>query len=155
MKQFYLLAAVMVLILPSLAIIAQTDKTADEQIMVKRVVEDYLSKRDPEAVRRALSGDAKIISVDGRGKIVVTLISKPAKLMPDGFVVYPEQRIAAIDITEGGATVKVESEFPAYLKTAVTPHKHVQYISLLKAKGEWKIVSILMPPLRFTETASK
>lgn len=37
---------------------------------------------------------------------------------------------------------------------AVT-RKHIQYISLLKINGEWKMVGILMPPLSFAETASK
>lgn len=153
MKQYFI-TAILVIFLP-LFVAAQTDKTTDEQLAVKRVVEDYLSKKDPETVKRALSNDAKIISVDGRGRVIVTPISKPSKQRANTTVVSPEQRIAAIDVTEDGASVKVESEFLADQKSAVSPRKHIQYVSLLKVNGEWKIVSILMPPLKFAETVSK
>jgi hypothetical protein len=114
-----------------------------------------LSKKDPEAVKRVLSDDAKIISIDGRGQVIETPISKPFKQRANTTVVLPEQRITAVDVTEDGASVKVESEFSADQKSAVLPRKHIQYVSLLKVNGEWKIVSILMPPLKFAETASK
>jgi ABC-type thiamine transport system substrate-binding protein len=154
MKLHFLLIAFLVLVSPLLAL-AQTDQTNDDQTTVKRVVEDYLSKKDLKAVERSLSADAKIISVDGRRRVVETLISKPSKQRADVTTVLPEQKITAIDVTEGGASVKVESEFSADLKPAVTPRKHIQYISLLKVGGEWKIVSILMPPIKFAEVASK
>ena len=154
MKRHFLFVAFLVLVAPLLAL-AQTDQINDEQTTVRRVVEDYLSKKDLIAVERSLSADAKIISVDGRGRVVETLVSKPSKQRADATTILPEQRITAIDVTEGGASVKVESEFSADSKPAVTPRKHVQYISLLKVNGEWKIVSILMPPLRFAEVASK
>lgn len=154
MKRHLLFGAFLMLVSPLLAL-AQTDNTNDEQITVKRVVEDYLSKKDLKAVERSLSADAKIISVDGRGRVVETLISKPSKQSKDTTTVLPEQRITAVDVTESGASVKVESEFSAGSKVAVTPTKHIQYVSLLKVSGEWKIVSILMPPLKFAEVASK
>ena len=154
MKRHLLLTAIFMLISP-LLIPAQSDKTNDEQIAVRRVVEDYLSKKDLQAVKRALSADAKIISVDGRGRVVETLMSKPFRQRTDVTTVLPEQRIVAIDVTEDGASVKVESEFPSDLKPAVMPRKHIQYVSLLKVNGEWKIVSILMPPLKFAEATSK
>lgn len=153
MKQCFLMA--ILLLVSPLFVMAQTDKTNDEQIAVKRVVEDYLSKKDPEAVKHALSADAKIISVGGRGHVIETPISKPFKQRANSTVVLPEQRIAAIDVTEDGASVKVESEFSADQISAVSPRKHIQYVSLLKVNGEWKIISILMPPLKFAETASK
>lgn len=154
MKRHLLFVALLVLVSPLLAM-AQTDNTNDEQTTVKRVVEDYLSKKDLEAVKRSLSADAKIISVDGRGRVVETLISKQSKQRADATTVLPEQKITAIDVTEGGASVKVESEFSSEMKSSVSPRKHVQYVSLLKINGEWKIVSILMPPLKFAEVASK
>jgi hypothetical protein len=154
MKRHFLFVAFLVMVSP-LLVLAQTSQTNDEQIAVKRVVEDYLSKKDLKAIERSLSADAKIISVDERGRIVETLVSKLSKQRADATTILPEQKITAIDVTEGGASVKVESEFSADLKPTVTPRKHVQYISLLKAGGEWKIVSILMPPLKFAEVASK
>ncbi len=154
MKRHLLFLAFLVLVSP-LAALAQTEQTNDEQTAVKRVVEDYLSKKDLKAVERSLASNAKIISVDGRGRVVETLISKPSKQRTDATTVLPEQKIIAIDIMEGGASVKVENEFSADLKPAVMARKHVQYISLLKVGGEWKIVSILMPPLGFAQAASK
>ena len=151
MKRHLLFVAFLMLVSPLLAM-AQTNQTNDEQTAVKRVVEDFLSGK---AVGRSLSADAKIISVGGRGRVVETLISKPYKQRAGVTTVLPEQTIAAIDVTEGGASVKVESEFPSDMKPSVSPRKHIQYLSLLKVNGEWKIVSILMPPLRFAEVASK
>lgn len=154
MKKHFIFLALLVLVSPLLAM-AQTNQSNDEQLAVKRVVEDYLSKKDLKAVERALSSDAKIISVDSRGRVVETPVSKPSKQQANATTILPEQKITLIDVTEGGASVKVESEFSSDLKPSVSPRKHVQYVSLLKVNGEWKIVSILMPPLKFTEVASK
>ena len=154
MKRHLLFVALLVLVSPLLTL-AQSNQPNDEQTVVKRVVDDYLSKKDLKAVERSLSTDAKIISVDGRGRVVETLISKSSKQRAEATTVLPDQRITAIDVTEGGASVKVESEFSSELKASVSPQKHVQYVSLLKVNGEWKIVSILMPPLKFAEVASK
>jgi DNA-binding transcriptional regulator/RsmH inhibitor MraZ len=99
MKRHFLFVAFLLLASPLLAL-AQTDQSNDEQASVKRIVEDYLSKKDSEAVKRSLSSDAKIISVDGRGRVVETLISKPSKQRADATSVLPEQRITAIDVTE-------------------------------------------------------
>ncbi len=154
MKQHFFSAAILVLVLPLLAM-AQTNNANSEQTAVKRVVEDYLSKKDSEAVKRSLSADAKIISVDGRGRVVETLISRPSKQRADATTILPEQKVTTIDVTESGASVKVESEFPSEVKPSILPHKHIQYISLLKINGEWKIVSVLMPPLKFAEVARK
>lgn len=155
MKRHLLLTATLMLISPLLGF-GQSDNAGDEQSNVRRVVENYLSKKDPEAVKRAFSADAKIISVNAKsGKLTETLISKPFKQPAGSSSISPGQTIAAIDVTEDGASVKVESEFPADKTPAVSPRKHVQYISLLKISGEWKIVGILMPPLKFAETASK
>ncbi len=67
MKRHFLFVAFLVLVAPLLAL-AQTDQTNDEQTTVRRVVEDYLSKKDLKAVEHSLSADAKIFSVDGRGR---------------------------------------------------------------------------------------
>jgi len=138
----------------SLAVVAQESPTNNENDAVRGVVQAYLND-NVELKKRALHPDAKIISVDGRGRVVETLISKPFKQRAGVTITLPEQRIAAVDVTVKGASVKVESEFPADKTPAVTPRKHIQYISLLKVNGEWKIVSILMPPQRFAEVASK
>ena len=138
----------------SLAAVAQESPANNENDAVRQLVQAYLND-NVELKKRALHPDAKIISVDGRGRVVETLISKRSKQRAGAAIALPEQRIAAVDVTVEGASVKVETEFPADKTPVVTPRKHIQYISLLKVSGEWKIVSILMPSLKFAEVATK
>ena len=127
------------------AVTAQTGLT-DEQL-VKQAVNTYIAKNDAEAVKRVLSPEAKIISIDtANKKVTESLISRPYKAKTGETVSPGAQKITAVDITDGGALVKVETTLSA---PGVTPQPHTQYISLLKVGQEWKIVSILMPPLRF------
>jgi len=151
MKKFSLPIAALLLSLPFLAHAQEVDATKEKEA-VRRAVESYLAK-DREMLKRVLYPGAKIFSVESSGKkITKTLISAPAKrLRPGATVFLPPQRIIAIDVTAEGASVKVESDLSSGPAPAVEPRKHIQYISLLKLGGEWKIVSILMPPLRFAE----
>ncbi len=120
--------------------------------MVKQTVESYINK----TAQDIFHPNAKIFSTDGAGKrLIETPINKPYKPKKGETTGQSSQRIVAFDITEDGASVKVETEFPSGMNPAVTPRRHIQYISLLKVNGQWKIVSILMPPLRFTEMAIK
>ena len=154
MKRMLPLAAALLLSLPLLANAQQDVEPHSERDAVRRVVETYLSKSDPVMVRRTLSPNARIISIEsGGGRVVETPIATPANRRTRGTVTIPAQRIVDIDVTEDGAMVKVESVFAGNSTPAVTPPRHIQYISLLRINGEWKIVSILMPPLRFIETA--
>lgn len=147
-KIWFLVISTIILSVPAFAQSISNDDSA----AVRQVVDIYLAKKDLNAVRRTLSPDAKIISVDSaRGRVVETLISKPTK-KTEGTVVEPSQKIVAVDIAANGATVKVESEFAAGMPA---PAKHFQYISLLKIGGDWKIVSILMPSMEFAQTAIK
>lgn len=122
--------------------LAQT--SSNDETAVRTVVDTYLAKKDTGAVERTLSPGAKIISVDGRGRVIETPIGKPAKLTR-GMMVLPSQSIVAVDIASDGATVKVQSDFSA---GPLAVPAHFQFISLLKIGGEWRIVSILMPPGR-------
>jgi Putative lumazine-binding len=150
MKRNSLLIAILFLCLPLLAQ-AQTSDTKSEETPVRQAVESYLNKTSQTVLHR----DAKIISTDGAGKrlIETSFDAKPGKLKKGETVGESSQRIVAVDMTTGGASVKVETEFASDAK--LTPHKHIQYISLLKINGEWKIVSILMPPLKFAESVGK
>lgn len=132
---------------------AQAIDKFSEQEAVRKTIETYLAKSDLKAVKHVLADDAQIISVDARtGRIVQTpFTAKRRKPYPNETVVSPAQKIVAIDVAESSASAKVESEFPAVAELNVSPRKHVQYISLLKINGEWKIASILMPPLKFAE----
>ena len=149
MKRNFVAIAILLICLPLLAE-AQTSDAKSEELLVRQTVESYINKTS----QNVLHPDAKIISVDGSGKTFSEVkINKPFKLQKDVTTVESQQKISAIDVTTDGASVKVETEFPS--DSNVAPRKHIQYISLLKLKGEWKIVSILMPPLRFAELASK
>jgi hypothetical protein len=137
--------------LPLLAA-AQTSDISLEEAIVKQTVESYINKTN----QNVLHPDAKIFSTDGTGKrLLETPINKPYKPKKGETIGQSSQRIVAADITESGASVKVETEFPADANSSLTLLRHIQYISLLKVNGEWKIVSILMPPLKFAQTAIK
>ncbi len=143
MKQTLFLAAFLCLALPFMA---ASQELTDEQL-VRKTVNIYIAKNDVEAVKRVLSPDAKIISVDtANKKILESLISKPYQPKTGEAISPSVQKITAVDLTNGGALVKVETTFST---PGVAPGPHTQYISLLKVGLEWKIVSILMPPLRF------
>lgn len=143
MKQTLFLAAFLCLALP---FAAAAQELTDEQL-VRKTVNIYIAKNDAEAVRRILSPDAKIITVDtANKKVLESLISKPYQPKPGETVSPSVQKITAVDLTDGGALVKVETTLSA---PGAAPVPHTQYISLLKVGLEWKIVSILMPPLRF------
>ncbi len=150
MKRNFWLIAILFLCLPLLAQ-AQAFDAKSEETLVKQSVESYLNKTS----QTVLHPDAKIISVDGTGKrlIETSFDAKPYKLKKGEFIRESSQRIIAVDIATDGASVKVETEFA--LDEKFTLPKHIQYISLLKLNGEWKIVSILMPPLRFAESVGK
>jgi hypothetical protein len=144
MKRTLLFSLFLFLAMPLMAA-AQNAGPADE-LAVRQVIDTYISGNDAEAKNRLFSDNAKIIST-ANNKVTETSLAvsyRPKQRKMSSSV----QKIAAIDLTEGGALVKVETTFSADTPP-VTPQPHIQYISLLKAGGEWKIVSILMPPARF------
>ncbi|MBA2620743.1 MAG: nuclear transport factor 2 family protein [Acidobacteria bacterium] len=137
----------------SLAAIAQDSQTNRENDVVRQVVQDYLGD-NIELKQRTLSPDAKIIGVNSKsGKVTATPFSKPRKTIKGAIEIHPTQRIVAVDVAPGAATVKVESEFAPF-SAGEKARRHFQYLSLLKLAGEWKIVSDLMPT-EFEESASK
>lgn len=149
MKRNFVAIAILLICLSLLAK-AQSSDAKSEETLVRQTVESYINK----TTQNVLHPDAKIISVDGSGKGFSEFkINKPIKPQKGVITVESQQKISAIDVTIDGASVKVETEFTS--DSNVVPRKHIQYISLLKLNGEWKIVSILMPPLKFTELVSK
>ena len=133
-------------------VMAQQAGADRERDAVRRVVETYLYAEEGEERKRAISPLAKILSVDASGgKIIETPISKPAK-RHKGARERSRQRIVSVDVVEGAASVKVETDLSSDTLKAPT---HLHYLSLMKVGGEWKIVGILMPPLRAPETVGK
>ena len=147
-KKLLIVAA---LLLP-LSFPAKAQDKETEEMAVRRVVETYLYAEEVEEKRRVIYPKAKIYSVnEDDGKLTETPIAAPAKKMPKGSKTgRSRQKIASVDVIGQGAAVKVETDFAS---VEIQGRKHFQYISLLKVKGEWKIMSILMPPVRFAEPA--
>jgi len=143
----FLLLMVMLLCVPMMCQAQEAATTTDkERDAVRQVVETYLYSEEPEERKRTLYAQTKILSVDQDGmKVVETAISKPAKRVPGRVSTKSRQKLVNIDLTDGGASVKVETDLSS--DTDPIP-KHIQFISLLKVNNEWKIVSILMPPIR-------
>lgn len=122
---------------------SQETGSAGEQEAVRRVVETYLYAEETEERKRTMFDHARVLSVapDGR-KVTETPVSKSSPRRK-GEKVRSRQKIVSIDLAGGAAVVKVETDLS--FGTANTP-KHLHYLSLLKVNGEWKIVSVLMPP---------
>ena len=147
-----LLFLMVVLLSLPLIVKAQEAGNDKEKNAIRQVVETYLFAEEGEERKRTISPQAKILSVDpGGSKVIETPVSKSAT-KPKGARERSRQKIVSMDVTEGGAAVKVETELSS--DTLKIP-KHIHYLSLLKVSGEWKIVGILMPPLRTSEPAGK
>ena len=145
MRKKLVVLTMLLVSLPSMSE-AQEAGTGDERDAVKRAVETYLYAEEPEERKRVISPRAKIYSVDPSGsKMTETPLSTQAKKLPKGGKVISRQKIVSMDVTQGGASVKVETDLSS---EQVKYPKHIQYLSLLKLSGEWKIISILMPPLK-------
>lgn len=119
-----------------------TDPKTEEQL-VRKVVESYLDKTGQSVVH----SDAKIFSLDGAGNRLIESPFRSGRLRKGETIGESTQHVVSVDLANSGGVAKVETEFQPASETAVTPQKHIQYISLLKIGGEWKIVNILMPPL--------
>jgi hypothetical protein len=117
---------------------AQNDgKTADE-MAVRQVVETYLHGlkfNDVESLKKAFWPDAKLFFVKRDGQLGQLTQAQ----WYEGFAGSAgkeekgELRITSVDITDNAASVKVEEDYPNSV--------YVDYISLLKLNGEWKIVN--------------
>lgn len=143
------------LILASLSLTVKAQEAVDnkEREDIRKVVETYLYSEEPEERKSTLYPQAKIFSVNPDGnKVVETPVSKPAKKLPGRVKTNSRQKIVGIDITDDGAYVKVETDLSS---DAGQFPKHRQYLSLLKIGGEWKIVSILMPPIKISGAPAK
>lgn len=113
---------------------------------VKRAVETYLFAEYDDEKKSPIHPEAKIFSVDSTGKRIrfTTILKTKARTVKGAKVARSPQRVVSVETAGDAAYVKVATDFtPEGPKDA--PPEHVQFISLLKLEGEWKIVSILMP----------
>jgi hypothetical protein len=128
----------LLLIVGVVVVAAQTITKTTEEEAVRQVVQTYLHGlkfNDVESLKKAFWPDAKLFFVKRDGQLGQLTQSQ----WYEGFAGSAgkeekgELRITAVDITDNAASVKVEEDYPNSV--------YVDYISLLKLNGEWKIVN--------------
>lgn len=142
-----LLPAVLLLTLCAGAHAAAQDAGQDaEREAVRKAVETYLYAEDSDEKRPVSDAAARVYGVDhSRGRVTaVPLASRPRKQPKGAKTARSPQRVASVEVLGDAASVKVSTDF-----TPDDPgdeaRTHYQLIWLLKVKGEWRIVGVLMP----------
>jgi putative lumazine-binding protein len=112
-------------------------KSAEDEA-VRMVVQHYLNglkRNDVESLKKAFWPDAKLFFVKKDGQLGQLTQSEWYKSFAAsaGKEEEGELRITVVDITGNAASVKVEEDYPG--------SKYIDYLSLLKFNGEWKIVN--------------
>lgn len=137
MERLLLLAAALLLAATATAY-GQTAKPDTEEAAVRRAVESYLHGlkfNDVESLKKAFWPEAKLFFVKGDGQLGQLTQSQ----WYEGFAASAgkeekgDLKITDVDITDNAASVKVEEDYPGSV--------YVDYLSLLKFKGEWRIVN--------------
>ena len=119
-----------------------------EKDTVKRVAETYLFSEDDNERRQTIYDQGRIYSTNAENNKIEETRFTAAKKKPKGAKIVSLQKIVNIEIAEEAAVVKVETDLSSGENKFP---KHFQYISLLKAGGSWKIVSILMPKPKLSQ----
>lgn len=116
----------------------QTTKPGDEEAAVRQAVQSYLHGlkfNDVESLKKAFWPEAKLFFVKGDGQLGQLTQSQ----WYEGFAASAgkeekgDLKITDVDITDNAASVKVEEDYPGSV--------YVDYLSLLKFDGKWKIVN--------------
>jgi hypothetical protein len=137
MKRLFFLTAVLSLLACATAF-GQTAKPDGEEAAVRRAVESYLHGlkfNDVESLKKAFWPEAKLFFVKQDGKLGQLTQSQ----WYEGFAASAgkeekgDLKITDVDITGDAASVKVEEDYPNSV--------YIDYLSLLKFDGEWKIVN--------------
>lgn len=138
MGRFKAVVAGALILLVGVVAAGQSKPTGTEEVAVRQVVEQYLHGlkfNDVESLKKAFWPDAKLFFVKRDGQLGQLTQAQ----WYEGFAASAGQeekgelRITAIDITDNAASVKVEEDYPT--------SKYIDYLSLLKFNGEWKIVN--------------
>src|SRR5215213_892459 len=137
MKRFFLTTALLLTVVGAHAF-GQTTKPDAEEAAVRQAVQSYLRGlkfNDVESLKKAFWPDAKLFFVKKDGRLGQLTQSQ----WYEGFAASAgkeekgELKITSVDITGNAASVKVEEDYPGSV--------YVDYLSLLKFEGEWKIVN--------------
>jgi hypothetical protein len=112
---------------------------AGEETEVRAVVQAYfdgLMSGSPETLDRAFHPGARLIGIGGRGTLAIIpfqewkeVVTSDGARGPDGFT----NEILSVDVHGVAATVKTRLTWPEVV--------YVDYLSLIFADGEWKIVN--------------
>jgi ketosteroid isomerase-like protein len=154
MRRFQAIIASVLILCAGLAAAAATTPSQpkdSEEAAVRQVVQQYLDGlkyNDVERFKKAFWPDAKLFFVkrDGQlGQLTQTQWYEGFKESA-GKEEKGDLRITALDITGNAASVKVEEDYPN--------SKYIDYLSLLKFNGEWKIVNKIYTSQR-KKTASE
>lgn len=133
-----IIASALLLLMGVVVAAGQGKPTDSEEAAVRQVVEHYLHGlkfNDVESLKKAFWPDARLFFVKRDGQLGQLTQAQ----WYEGFAASAgkeekgELRITAVDITDSAASVKVEEDYPT--------SKYVDYLSLLKFNGEWKIVN--------------
>ncbi|HEV7890116.1 MAG TPA: nuclear transport factor 2 family protein [Pyrinomonadaceae bacterium] len=136
MKRFFLTTAL--LLTAGATAFGQTAKPGGEEADVRRAVESYLHGlkfNDVESLKKAFWPEAKLFFVKNDGKLGQLTQSQ----WYEGFAASAgkeekgDLKITAVDMTGNAASVKVEEDYPGSV--------YIDYLSLLKFDGEWRIVN--------------
>ena len=136
MKNLFLITQVIILL--SANALSQLKQKGGEESAVRQVVEHYLHGlkfNDVASLKKAFWQDAKLMWVkkDGQlGQLTQELWYK-SFVQSAGQEEKGELRITAVDFIDNIASVKVEEFYPT--------SKYIDYLSLLRINGEWKIVN--------------
>jgi hypothetical protein len=104
---------------------------------VEQAVQYYFAggdNQDVESMKKAFHMDAKMLFIRDGALVQVTMpewFDRIAKA-PKGGPKALSRKIVSVDIAENAASVRADSEFPTF--------RFIDYLSLLKVGGEWKIV---------------
>lgn len=128
----------------------KNDAAAGDEAQVRKVVETYLHGlkfNDVASFRAAFWPDAKLLFVRKNGAL--GQLSQEDWYKGFAAVAGKEEegtlRILALEVTGLAASVKVEEIYPK--------ERYVNYLSLLKVAGEWKIVNKIFDVRKTTPEA--
>jgi ketosteroid isomerase-like protein len=120
------------------ALIAQSKPKDSEETAIRQVVQQYLDGlrfNDVERLKKAFWPDARLFFVKRDGQLGQLTQAQWYEGFKEsaGKEEKGDLRITAVDITGNAASVKVEEDYPG--------SKYIDYLSLLKFDGQWKIVN--------------
>lgn len=136
MKRFFLTTALLLAV--GATAFGQTTKPDAEDAAVRQAVQSYLhglKYNDVESLKKAFWPEAKLFFVKNDGQLGQLTQSQ----WYEGFAASAgkeekgDLKITDVDITGNAASVKVEEDYPGSV--------YIDYLSLLKFNGEWKIVN--------------